>query len=167
MPHSLVSAKPDQFNSIHEKLIAKWKDIDPYLSKPIYFAGPRQPRRPAHRHLSPRHRPAGRPRHPPDVHARDRLERRAATLPRPRRTPHVLHLQALPLGGHAPGGVRPPRHRHLPQHPLDRAHLEDAPLQQRHPAHPLAALPQPRAPPRSPLRAEARPTPCATTSASR
>jgi glutathionylspermidine synthase len=38
MPQSLVSAKPDQFNSIHEKLIAKWKDIDPYLSKPIYFA---------------------------------------------------------------------------------------------------------------------------------
>ena len=29
----------DQFNSIHEKLIAKWTDIDPYLSKPIYFAG--------------------------------------------------------------------------------------------------------------------------------
>ncbi|HEY6413058.1 MAG TPA: glutathionylspermidine synthase family protein [Edaphobacter sp.] len=29
----------DQFNSIHENLIAKWKDIDPYLSKPIYFAG--------------------------------------------------------------------------------------------------------------------------------
>jgi glutathionylspermidine synthase len=38
MPPSLVSANPDQFNSIHEKLIAKWKDIDPYLSKPIYFA---------------------------------------------------------------------------------------------------------------------------------
>jgi glutathionylspermidine synthase len=38
MPQSLVSLKPDQFNSIHEKLIAKWKDIDPYLSKPIYFA---------------------------------------------------------------------------------------------------------------------------------
>ncbi len=33
MPSSLVSAKPDQFNSIHEKLIAKWKDIDPYLSQ--------------------------------------------------------------------------------------------------------------------------------------
>ena len=29
----------DQFNSIHEKLIAKWRDVDPYLSKPIYFAG--------------------------------------------------------------------------------------------------------------------------------
>jgi glutathionylspermidine synthase len=38
MPQSLVSSKPDQFNSIHEKLIAKWKDIDSYLSKPIYFA---------------------------------------------------------------------------------------------------------------------------------
>jgi len=38
MPANLVSAKPDQLNSIHEKLIAKWKDIDPYLSKPIYFA---------------------------------------------------------------------------------------------------------------------------------
>ncbi|HEX3373301.1 MAG TPA: glutathionylspermidine synthase family protein [Edaphobacter sp.] len=38
MPSSLVSYKPDQFNSIHEKLIAKWKDVDPYLSKPIYFA---------------------------------------------------------------------------------------------------------------------------------
>ncbi|HEX7158077.1 MAG TPA: glutathionylspermidine synthase family protein [Edaphobacter sp.] len=29
----------DQFNSIHEKLIAKWKDVDSSLSKPIYFAG--------------------------------------------------------------------------------------------------------------------------------
>ncbi len=38
MPRSLVSSKPDQFNSIHEKLIAKWKDIDSYLSKPVYFA---------------------------------------------------------------------------------------------------------------------------------
>jgi glutathionylspermidine synthase len=31
-------SKPDQFNSIHDHLIAKWRDIDPYLSKPIYFA---------------------------------------------------------------------------------------------------------------------------------
>lgn len=29
----------DQFNSIHEKLIAKWQDVAPYLSKPVYFAG--------------------------------------------------------------------------------------------------------------------------------
>ena len=34
-----TNTKPDQFNSIHEKLIAKWKDIDPYLTKPVYFAG--------------------------------------------------------------------------------------------------------------------------------
>ena len=33
-----VYAQADQFNSIHERLIAKWKDIEPYLSKPIYFA---------------------------------------------------------------------------------------------------------------------------------
>jgi len=46
MPASLVSYKPDQFNSIHEKLIAKWKDIDPYLSKPIYFAALNNPDNP-------------------------------------------------------------------------------------------------------------------------
>jgi glutathionylspermidine synthase len=46
MPSSLVSYKPDQFNSIHEKLIAKWKDIDPYLSKPIYFAALNNPDNP-------------------------------------------------------------------------------------------------------------------------
>ena len=33
----------DQFNSLHEKLIAKWKDIDPYLSKPVYFASTDEP----------------------------------------------------------------------------------------------------------------------------
>ena len=31
--------KPDQFNSIHDKLIAKWKDVTPYLKQPVYFAG--------------------------------------------------------------------------------------------------------------------------------
>ena len=38
MPESLVSSSPDQFTSIHDKLIAKWKDLDNYLSKPVYFA---------------------------------------------------------------------------------------------------------------------------------
>jgi len=33
------SSKPDQFNSIHERLIAKWKDIASYLNVPVYFAG--------------------------------------------------------------------------------------------------------------------------------
>lgn len=30
-------AAADQFNSLHEKLIAKWKDLASYLSKPVYF----------------------------------------------------------------------------------------------------------------------------------
>jgi len=33
----------DQFNSLHEKLIAKWKDIDSYLQKPVYFASTAYP----------------------------------------------------------------------------------------------------------------------------
>jgi len=30
--------KVDQFNSLHEKLVAKWKDLLPYVSQPVYFA---------------------------------------------------------------------------------------------------------------------------------
>jgi glutathionylspermidine synthase len=33
----------DQFNSLHEKLIAKWKGIDSYLEKPVYFASTAYP----------------------------------------------------------------------------------------------------------------------------
>lgn len=33
-----VYPQADQFNSLHERIIAKWKDIAPYLSKPVYFA---------------------------------------------------------------------------------------------------------------------------------
>lgn len=33
-----VAPKSDQFNSIHERLITKWKELDNYLSKPLYFA---------------------------------------------------------------------------------------------------------------------------------
>jgi glutathionylspermidine synthase len=29
--------KADQFNSLHEKLVAKWKDLKPYISEPVYF----------------------------------------------------------------------------------------------------------------------------------
>ncbi len=29
----------DQFNSLHDRLIAKWRDITPYLQQPLYFAG--------------------------------------------------------------------------------------------------------------------------------
>ena len=34
----LPGGKPDQFNSIHERLIAKWKDVADYLTQPVYFA---------------------------------------------------------------------------------------------------------------------------------
>jgi glutathionylspermidine synthase len=40
---SFLAPKPDQFNSIHERLIAKWKDIAPYLKAPVYFAGTEEP----------------------------------------------------------------------------------------------------------------------------
>ena len=33
-----LGTKPDQFNSIHERLIAKWKDVADYLTPPVYFA---------------------------------------------------------------------------------------------------------------------------------
>ena len=33
----------DQFNSIHEKLIAKWKDVTGYLEQPVYFASTAYP----------------------------------------------------------------------------------------------------------------------------
>ena len=38
-----LGAKPDQFNSLHEKLIAKWKDVAPWLKQPVYFAGTDDP----------------------------------------------------------------------------------------------------------------------------
>ncbi len=39
----VLGANPDQFNSIHERLIAKWKDIAPCLTQPVYFAGTEEP----------------------------------------------------------------------------------------------------------------------------
>jgi glutathionylspermidine synthase len=30
--------KADQFNSLHEKLVAKWKDLADYVAEPVYFA---------------------------------------------------------------------------------------------------------------------------------
>lgn len=40
---TFLAAKPDQFNSIHERLIAKWKDIKPFLNSTVYFAGTDEP----------------------------------------------------------------------------------------------------------------------------
>jgi glutathionylspermidine synthase len=33
----------DQFNSLHERLVAKWRDVAPFLTKPLYLAGIDQP----------------------------------------------------------------------------------------------------------------------------
>jgi glutathionylspermidine synthase len=41
--HPISGGDPDQFNSIHDKLIAKWKDLFPYLEQPLYFAGIDEP----------------------------------------------------------------------------------------------------------------------------
>ena len=38
LPGTSFLHKPDQFNSIHDRLIAKWKDVKGYLTEPVYFA---------------------------------------------------------------------------------------------------------------------------------
>jgi glutathionylspermidine synthase len=40
---TFLAPKADQLNSIHERLIAKWKDIKPYLNATVYFAGADEP----------------------------------------------------------------------------------------------------------------------------
>ena len=51
----------------------------------------------------------------------------------------IFSIFKLYPGGHAPRRVRRPRTRDLHRCPLDRAHREDASLQQRHPPHPLGS----------------------------
>ena len=38
LPGAGIFHKADQFNSIHDRLIAKWKDVQSYLKEPVYFA---------------------------------------------------------------------------------------------------------------------------------
>ena len=38
LPGVGLFGKPDQFNAIHDRLIAKWKDVADYLTQPVYFA---------------------------------------------------------------------------------------------------------------------------------
>jgi glutathionylspermidine synthase len=38
LPGTSMLHAPDQLNSIHDRLIAKWKDVRPYLTEPLYFA---------------------------------------------------------------------------------------------------------------------------------
>jgi glutathionylspermidine synthase len=54
-----VFPKADQFNSLHEKLVAKWKELEPYVAKPVYFGHDGERRRLDDRRLSARHGAAG------------------------------------------------------------------------------------------------------------
>ena len=93
----------DQFNSLHEKLIAKWKDVASYLSKPVYFASADYPEDLLTvAYLRDTAEQAGLP-HPAAAHGRHRLERAAPVLRRhsTRTKPHPVHLQALPVGDDA------------------------------------------------------------------
>ena len=38
LPGTSFLHKRDQFNSIHDRLIAKWKDLKEYVTEPVYFA---------------------------------------------------------------------------------------------------------------------------------
>jgi glutathionylspermidine synthase len=38
LPGTNYLHRPDQFNSIHDRLIAKWKDVADYMTQPLYFA---------------------------------------------------------------------------------------------------------------------------------
>ena len=157
--------KPDQFNSIHEKLIAKWKDIDPYLSKPIYFAALDNPEDQLTvtylRDTAQQANLDTRQLFMHEIGWNDAQQTFVDLDDHPIFSIFKLYpWEAMLQEEFGPHAIDTYQRR-----PLDRAHLEDAPLQQRHPPHPLAALPQPRAAPRSPLRTIKAPTACATTSA--
>ena len=38
-----TASRPDQFNSLHERLVDKWRDIAGYLQPPVYFSGVETP----------------------------------------------------------------------------------------------------------------------------
>src|SRR6201999_4249242 len=77
----------DQFNSSHEKLIAKWKDLKDYATDPIYFADAGSEEGRDDHCLSRRHRAAGRNLDAAFAHARDRLGRGAGSLRRSQQPP--------------------------------------------------------------------------------
>ena len=144
MAATLPGGKPDQFNSIHERLIAKWKDVQSYLTEPVYFAAlefdepdPQHAKEAAEDHLTVTYlrdtaQQAGladpRARHPGY-----RLEPGSFLLRRSRSRgkPDPLALQAVPVGRHAARGVRAARARDVSFDDVDRADLENAAFEQR------------------------------------
>ena len=148
--------KADQFNSIHDRLIAKWKDVASYLKEPVYFAS-----------LQP---------NPPDPEtaldlAEDYLttiylqdtanqaglatrsialqdigwnqDRQAFVDVDPEENQILSLFKLYPWESMLGRGVRAGCACHLSADDLDRAYLEDAALEQGHPAHPMGALPKP------------------------
>ena len=110
---SFLAGKADQFNSIHERLIAKWKDIEPYLEAHLL----RRPDNPKTiltlTYLRDTAQQAGlaTPRSPWKTSAGMTSNKPSLTL----NEDHMLSIfQALPLGGDDRRRVRSPRHRHIP-----------------------------------------------------
>ena len=152
----------DQWNMVHELLVQRWKELLPRLPGDrlhlLHTIG-REVRRGLHdRRLPGRDRARGGPQMRADA---DRAARAAPAprLRRPRGPADAQRLQALPLGVDGPRGVRRRRARADGRRPgpdaVDRADLEDAVVQQGHPAGALAAVPGPPEPPPRLLRGRA------------
>ncbi|CAA9331963.1 MAG: Similarity with glutathionylspermidine synthase, group 1, partial [uncultured Gemmatimonadetes bacterium] len=83
----------------------------------------------------------------------DRVGRAGAGVRGRGGTPHPLRLQAVPVGVDDARGIRPQPGARAGAGAVDGARVEDDPLQQGHPPHPLGAQPRPpQPPPRLPRR---------------
>lgn len=97
----------DQFNSLHEKLVAKWADIRSYLpGQQLHFT-----------HVADNS--GSWPKSDEHHHRRHRLAFRATMLRRSREPANPNDLSPLSMGMADPGGVWPPHHRKHRPHILD------------------------------------------------
>ena len=136
------AARHDQFNSLHEALIAAWRALG--LPARVHFCcDARQRRGPRHGRLPARHRDAGRARGALPRDGRDRLER--ARLHRPRGTARSRRCSSSIPGTGCCG-------RHFGANiaegadPLDRARLAADPVLQGLPVAAVAPVPGPSEP---------------------
>ena len=136
-------ADADQFNSLHEKLIANWRALGVTWSARnagAFHLRRRQRRGPRQSRLPARRGDAGRRRHPVRRRRGHRLERGERHLRRHRRRRDLGADEALSVGV-ARRRSRSARNLLDATHPRDRARVEDAAVEQGHPADPLGALP--------------------------
>ena len=139
----------DQFNSIHERLVAKWKELKDYLTGDVlHFAA--LPEQQAEDLMTSTYMRdtaieagltteallVGDIGWDPDAHEFVDLQNRD----------DPIDLQALSVGVDGVGGVRRARARHLPARAVDRADLEDAVVEQGDPRGAVGAVPQPSEP---------------------